>query len=570
MKAKKLLLAGTALAVTLASSSRGIAADRNAVGSGNIKHVLLLSIDGMHAVDFNNCTQGIAGVNGGYPYCPNMAALSQTGINYVNAESSKPTDSFPGMAALASGGSPKSTGLYYDVAYDRSLDAPAKTTGTGLAAGRCTPYATPTGTTTDNDQGVDLDDTKLNGGAPGAGLTEGGIASLDPKKLSRDPQAGCAPVYPWNFIRTNTLFGVIHAAGGYTAWIDKHPSYSFVGGPGGTGLDDYYSPEVSSAVVPLPGVKTLEGAACDPIRDTVGAAAWNASFENIQCYDAIKVYALLNQIAGKTHSGAPAMTPAVFGMNFQSVYVGQSVNEAGVAAGGYKNAAGLPSAELLGEIEYVDAAIGEIVNGLKTAGIYNNTLVIITAKHGESPIDPTRYVADGTNTPATLLGNAIPFSESPLNTTGIGATEDDVSVLWLKKGASIPAAVELLENNAAAIGMGEIYYGASLAVNYNVGGLEPGEDPRSPDIIVTPNVGVTYSGSTAMIGDHGGFAHDDTNVMLLVANPAFKARTVSAVVATRQVAPTIVKALGLNPQALDAVRAEGTPVLPEVVGQIAK
>jgi arylsulfatase A-like enzyme len=257
-------------------------------------------------------------------------------------------------------------------------------------------------------------------------------------------------------------------------------------------------------------------------------------------------------------------------MNFQSVYVGQSVNEAGVAAGGYKNAAALPSAELLGEIEYVDTAIGEIVNALKTAGIYNDTLVIITAKHGESPIDPTRYVADGANTPATLLGNAIPFSESPLNTTGIGATEDDVSVLWLKKGASVPAAVELLENNAAAIGLGEIYYGPSLALNYNVGGLEPGEDPRSPDIIVTPNVGVTYSGSTSMIGDHGGFAHDDTNVMLLVANPAFKARTVSAVVATRQVAPTIVKALGLNPQALDAVRAEGTPVLPEVVAQIAK
>jgi hypothetical protein len=570
MRANRLVLTGVAAALTLASSTHGIAADKNAVGSGNIKHVLLLSIDGMHAVDFNNCANGIAGVNGGDPYCPNMAALSQTGINYVNTESSKPTDSFPGMAALASGGSPKTTGLYYDVAYDRSLDAPAKSTGTGLAAGPCTPFAIPTGTTTDNDQGIDLDDTKLNGGAPGAGLTEGGIASIDPKKLSRDPQNGCAPVYPWNFIRTNTVFGVVHAAGGYTAWIDKHPSYSFVGGPGGTGLDDYYAPEVSSAVVPLPGVKTLEGASCDPVRDPVGAAAWNASFENIQCYDAIKVYALLKEIAGKTHSGAPAVTPAVFGMNFQSVYVGQSVNEAGVAAGGYKNAAALPSAELLGEIEYVDTAIGEIVNALKTAGIYNDTLVIITAKHGESPIDPTRYVANGANTPATLLGNAIPFSESPLNTTGIGATEDDVSVLWLKKGASVPAAVELLENNAAAIGLGEIYYGPSLALNYNVGGLEPGEDPRSPDIIVTPNVGVTYSGSTSMIGDHGGFAHDDTNVMLLVANPAFKARTVSAVVATRQVAPTIVKALGLNPQALDAVRAEGTPVLPEVVAQIAK
>ena len=570
MKAKRLVLAGAAAALALVSSTHVRAADTSTVGSGKIKHVLLLSIDGMHAVDFYNCANGIAGVNGGYPYCPNMAALSQTGINYVNAESSKPSDSFPGMAALASGGTPKTTGLYYDVAYDRSLDAPAKATGTGLAAGPCTPYATPTGTTTDNDQGVDLDDTKLNGGAPGAGLTEGGIASLDPQKLSRDPQAGCAPVYPWNFIRTNTLFGVIRSAGGYTAWIDKHPSYSFVGGPGGTGLDDYYSPEVSSAVVPLPGVKTLEGAACAPIRDTVGVSAWNSSFANIQCYDAIKVYALLNQIAGKTHSGAPAVVPSVFGMNFQSVYVGQSVNEAGVAAGGYKNAAALPSEELLGEIEYVDTAVGEIVGALKNAGIYNDTLLIITAKHGESPIDPTRYVADGANTPATLLGNLIPFSESPLNTTGIGATEDDVSVLWLKKGVNVPTAVEMLESNAAAIGLGEIYYGPTLALNYNVGGLDPGQDSRSPDIIVTPDVGVTYSGSTSMIGDHGGFAHDDTNVMLLVANPRFKARTVSAPAATRQVAPTIVKALGLNPAALDAVRAEGTQVLSEVVGELAR
>ncbi|HXM13092.1 MAG TPA: alkaline phosphatase family protein [Terriglobales bacterium] len=569
MRANRVVLA-VAVALTLALSTRGIAADKNTVGSGNIKHVLLLSIDGMHAVDFYNCSHGIAGVNGGNPYCPNMAALSQTAINYLNTESSKPSDSFPGMAALASGGTPKTTGLYYDVAYDRSLDAPAKTTGTGLAAGLCTPYATPTGTTTDNDQGIDLDDTKLNGGAPGAGLTEGGIASIDPLKLERDPAAGCAPVYPWNFIRTNTLFGVIHAAGGYTAWIDKHPSYSFVGGPGGTGLDDYYSPEVDSVVVPLPGIKTLDGNPCDPIRDPLGVSAWNSSFANIQCYDAIKVYALLNQIAGKTHSGAPAVVPAVFGMNFQSVYVGESVYEAGVAAGGYKNAAAFPSAELLKEIEYVDTAIGEIVSALQAAGIYNNTLLIITAKHGDSPIDPTRYVADGTNTPATLLGNMIPYSESPLNPTGIGATEDDVSVLWLKKGVSVNAAVKLLEQNAAAIGLGEIFYGPTLALNYNVGGLEPGEDPRTPDIIVTPNQGVTYSGSTAMIGDHGGFAHDDTNVVMLVANPSFTAQTVSALAATRQIAPTIVQALGLDPAALDAVQAEGTPVLPEVASQLAK
>jgi hypothetical protein len=570
----KLLLAGTALALTLAASTQGIAADKHAdkstVGSGKIKHVLLLSIDGMHAIDFYNCANGIAGVNGGTPYCPNLAALGQTAINYVNAESSKPSDSFPGMAALASGGTPKTTGLYYDVAYDRSLDPPEIKTGTGLAGGLCTPYAAPTGTTTDNDQGVDIDDSQLNGGAPGAALTEGGIASLDPRKLERDPALGCAKVYPWNFIRTNTLFGVIHAAGGYTAWIDKHPSYSFVGGPGGTGLDDYYSPEVSSNVVILPGVQTLEGAPCDPIRDTASLSGWNSSFANIQCYDAIKVYALLNQIAGKTHSGAPAVVPAVFGMNFQSVYVGQSVNETGVAAGGYRNAAAVPSPALFGEIEYVDTAIGAIVNALKAAGIYNNTLLIVTAKHGESPIDTSRYVADGSGTPATVLGDLIPFSESPLNSTGIGATEDDVSVLWLKKGVNVDAAVAILQNDATEIGLGEMYYGPSVALNYNVGGWEPGQDPRSPDIIVAPNVGVTYSGSTSMIGDHGGFAHDDTNVIMLVANPGFTPQTVSALAATRQVSPTIVQALGLNPTLLDAVQVEGTPVLPEVAAQLAK
>ena len=570
MKISRLAMAGAAAAIALASLTLRTAAETCYIGSDKIKHVLLLSIDGMHAVDFYNCAHGVAGVNDGNPYCPNLAALGRTAINYVNTTSSRPSDSFPGLTALITGGSPKTTGVYYDVAYDRSLDAPAITTGTGLAGGPCTPYALPTGTTTDYDQGIDIDDTKLNGGAPGAALTEGGVASIDPRKLVRDPQAGCAPVYPWNFVRTNTIFGVVHAAGGYTAWIDKHPSYSVAAGPGGKGLDDYYSPEVDSAVVALPGVKTSEGVSCATIRDTTNLSSWTSSFANIQCYDALKVKALLNEIAGKTHNGAGAVTPAVFGMNFQAVYFGQSLNEPGVGVGGYKNAAAVPSDALLKEIEFVDASIGDIVNALKDAGIYDDTLLIVTAKHGESPIDTSQYVADGTNTPATLLGSAIPYSESPLNATGIGATEDDVSVLWLKEGESVTAAVELLKNNATEIGLGEIYYGPTLALNYNVGGLDPGEDPRSPDIIVTPNVGVTYSSSTSMVGDHGGFAHDDNNVILLVAHPGFRAQTVATVTATAQVAPTIVKALGLNPSALDAVRAEGTAVLPEVAAQLAR
>jgi hypothetical protein len=570
MKVKGIALSAIAVAVILSVSAyRAAAQGRGA--DPKISHVLLISIDGMHAVDFYNCAHGVAGVNNGASYCPNLNALSSTGINYVAASSSKPSDSYPGLAALVSGGTPKTTGIYYDVAYDRSLAPPAETTGTGLAGGSCTPNQTPTGTTTDYDQGIDFDDTRLNGGAPGASLTEGTAASIDPQHLVRDPQNGCQPVYPWNFIRTNTIFGVVHAARRYTAWIDKHPSNAFVEGPGGGTLDDFYAPEVDSNVVALPGITTSQGASCDPIRDTTAdLTSWTNSFENIQCYDALKVDALLNEIAGKTHDGHRAVVPAVFGMNFQSVYIGQSVNEPGVGSGGYQNAAAVPSAELLQQIEYVDSAIGDIVNALKESRRYGRTLLIITAKHGDSPIDPNLYVADGTNTPATLLGPAIPFSESPLNPTGIGATEDDVSVLWLNPGASVTAAVKLLETDASEIGLGQIYYGSTLALNYNVGGLGPGQDSRTPDIIVTPNIGVTYSSSTTMIGDHGGFAHDDTNVILLAEFPGFKAQTVSNAVTTAQVAPTILQSLGLNPNALDSVKEEGTSALPEVRAQLTK
>lgn len=99
---------------------------------GRIRHVLLISIDGMHALDFINCAQGISGIKGGASYCPHLAALAERGVNYLGASTSKPSNSFPGLMALVTGGSPRSVGAFYDVAYDRSLDPPAKTTGNGV------------------------------------------------------------------------------------------------------------------------------------------------------------------------------------------------------------------------------------------------------------------------------------------------------------------------------------------------------------------------------------------------------------------------------------------------------
>jgi predicted AlkP superfamily pyrophosphatase or phosphodiesterase len=539
-----------------------------------ISHVLLVSVDGIHAVDYLNCSQGVAGVNGGQPYCPNLAKLGATAVNYLDTSTSRPSDSFPGLMAIMTGGTPRTMGVFYDDAYDRVLAPPLKTTGNGLKGGPCTVNRA-NGSSTEYDEGIDINQNFLNG-IDGINTKngDGGINSIDPAKLVRDPFNNCLAVYPWNFVRTNTIFGVIHAAGGYTAWSDKHPAYSSVGGPGdGSNLDDYYSPEINSIVVALPGVTTPLGLACDPIPDQSQLAAWTDSFENIQCYDTLKVNGVLNEIDGYSHNRKKkTQVPTIFGMNFQAVSVGQKLIEANVGSGGYLDAMATPSALLVQEIQFVDAAIGEWTAELQKQGLSDSTLIIITAKHGQSPIDSKRYVGITTSGPVTtspsmLIDDCLPPSES--NAGGqLGPTEDDVSLLWLKKSCYAATEVGILEtqspttNNIA--GIGEIFFERSIDQLFNQPGIPPNGDSRTPDIIVAPNVGVTYSGSTTKQAEHGGFSHDDTNVMILVSNPSFAAKTLTTPVTTSQVAPTILKALGLNPGSLQAVQMQGTEVLPGV------
>jgi hypothetical protein len=557
-----LKLAALAVAASACAASMAFADNQedHRGDHGRSRHVLLISIDGMHALDFQNCVASKT--------CPNMAALGAVGVNYTRTSTSKPSDSFPGLMALVTGGTPKLVGAFYDVAYDRVLAPPAADTGNGILHGNCV-VGQPNGTRTEYEEGDDIDKTQLNGGSPAYGKFDGGPKSLDPAKLVRDPYNACLPVYPWNFIRANTIFGVIHRAGGFTAWSDKHAAYSAVSGPTGTALpsnlDDYYSPDINSNLIPLPGVKTAGGVDCSTVPNNNGGD-WTGDFDNVKCNDQLKVNAVLNWIDGKTHLGsATAVVPQVFGMDFQAVSVGQKLIENGVK-GGYTDAAGTPTASMLGEIEFVDGAIGQFVNELKKNHLYDTTTIIITAKHGQSPVDTHRFFpipghsgANGTP-PSGILGTAF-LPDSELNQ--IGPTEDDISLLWLRPGTSTLDAVSLLESNASAAGIGQILYGPSLETMFNAPGLpSAGGDPRTPDIIVVPNVGVVYTGSTKKQSEHGGFALDDTNVMLLVSNPSLEARSITTFVETTQVAPTILKVLGLDPSKLDAVRKEGTAVLP--------
>jgi len=78
---------------------------------------------------------------------------------------------------------------------------------------------------------------------------------------------------------------------------------------------------------------------------------------------------------------------------------------------------------------------------------------------------------------------------------------------------------------------------------------------------------VTYSGSTKELAEHGGFAHDDNNVMMLLSNPSFRPTTATTPVTTAQVALAILKVLALNPQALRSIREKGYQGASEVLVQ---
>jgi arylsulfatase A-like enzyme len=301
--------------------------------------------------------------------------------------------------------------------------------------------------------------------------------------------------------------------------------------------------------------------------------AWTDSFANIQCYDSLKVQAILNEIDGKDHSGTfRRPVPKLFGMNFQVVSVGQKLIENSLSppvSGGYQDNIGTPTPALLSEIEFADTSIGRMVTELKNQRLYQSTLIVISAKHGQNPIDSPRYLgikvpsnSPITTSPATILQDLLPFSESPANPDGIGPTEDDISLIWLTNSGDTTKAVQMLESQSPATsniaGIGEIFSGPGIAQMFN----PPSDDPRTPDIIVTPNIGVTYSGSKKKLAEHGGFAHDDVNVMMLFSNPSMSPATVYSPVETTQVAPSILGALGLDPNKLMAVQIEGTQVLP--------
>ena len=249
-------------------------------------------------------------------------------------------------------------------------------------------------------------------------------------------------------------------------------------------------------------------------------------------------------------------------MNFQAVSVGQKIasdNDPRPQAnlkgkrGGYLDASGTPSEVLIFGLDQTDASLAKMVNALKEEGVYDSTLVIVSAKHGQTPIDPRKMNKVGS------LGTKV---NSAIADTFAKITEDDVALIWLKDQSQTQTVADYLRANQGIFNIQEVLSGDLLKLRFN----DPLLDSRTPDIIVLPTPGAIYTASAKKIAEHGGFSNDDTNVALIVSHPGLPKKVVKSPVETTQVAPTILEALGIDPEELLAVRKEKTTPLPALRG----
>src|SRR5215469_16069929 len=299
------LVVGTALAsASAATGGSGQASHHH--GSG-IKHVLLISVDGLHQQDLVWYVK----------HNPDslLANLWHHGLEYKNAETPFPSDSSPGMYGQVTGGDPRVTGIYYDDVWNHGVFPAGTTNCTGPVPGGEAAYM----------EAIDVNQNSLDAGQGLSGLpgsilqmTSDPRTVIDPAALPVDP-ATCKPIYPNQYLKVNTIFEVARQHNLRTAWSDKHPAYLALSGPSGTGVQDYFTPEINSQAIGFPAGED-----------------WTKDNAATMQYDGYKVQAVLNEIDGFNHSRTQHVgVPAIFGMNFQTVSTAEKLPTSDGLTGGY-------------------------------------------------------------------------------------------------------------------------------------------------------------------------------------------------------------------------------------------
>jgi hypothetical protein len=517
----------------------------------SVSHVLLISVDGLHQSDLQWYVTHHPGSE--------LAKLATGGAQYTSAHTPVPSDSDPGMTAQMTGGDPRTTGVFYDVEYNRAL----------LEAGTTSCHGQPTGADVIYDSPDDIDITKLDAGQglsglPGSILNMTGRPQdlLNPLTFPVDP-ATCKPIPPHAYLKVNTIFNVAHDAGLLTAWSDKHPVYESFNGPSGNGISDMFAPEIDSTALKPDGTPYP------------GNIAWTGDNAATMQYDSYKVQAVLNWIDGYDHSHTTkAGVPAIFGMNFQTVSTAEKLPTSDGLTGGYLPGTTTPGPLLQRALGYVNDQLLAMDNEIHAQGLAGSTAIVLSAKHGQSPQDPNQLtriddgpIIDGVNAAWTATHSGAP----PLVVAG---TDDDAIMWWLSDQSKAAArfAQNYLWNHSATgntadggsrtlphSGLVKIYAGKAAAHFFGV----RSSDPRHPNVWGVVQVGVVYTGGKKKIAEHGGSNPADRDVPLVVYAPSAVSPDVSGKwVETTQIAPTVIKLLGLDPSSLQAVRIQGTKVLP--------
>ncbi|MFD5463892.1 alkaline phosphatase family protein [Kitasatospora sp. NPDC127059] len=536
------LAATIGAAGVLAGSTVAQAAAAEEGRGARAAHVLLVSVDGLHQAD-------LARFVAEHPQSA-LARLVRGGVEFTHASTTDPSDSFPGMVAQLTGGGPGTTGVYYDDTYDAAL----------LPAGTTDCESAKPGVEVDLTEDLDKNQDALDAGQglpglPGSILRMTGRPQtlIDPAKLPVDPDT-CRPVYPHSYLQVNTVFEVARQAGLRTAWSDKHAAYDILNGPSGEGIQDLFTPEINSKATGYKG-------------------DWTKDNQATEQYDSYKVQAVLNQIDGYDHGRAQLVgTPAVFGLNFQSVSTAQKLASSQGLRGGYV-AKGVPGPLVEKNLAYVDQQIGALTAELRKQHLDGSTTVILSAKHGQSPTDPAALERIDDGPLLDGLNAAWKAAHPGAGDLVAHAVDDDGVLLWLNDRSATATGFAkdyLLAQHGNGVdidgkprpftesGVQKIYAGDEAADHF---GVDPG-DPRVPDVFGVAQYGVVYTGGSK-IAEHGGAHPDDLDVPLVVSGAA----TPDGVrrdekVETKQIAPTILKLLGLRPNALEAVREEHTRVLP--------
>ncbi len=429
------------------------------------QHILLLTVDGLHASD-------LAGWVLRHPHSA-LASLSAQGVTYTNARTPV-ANATAGLLALATGGTPISTGILAGVGYDRTLSPPGsncRTRGTGFVLEQMIPT-----------RGIDLTAMPL------------------------DPSRSCIPIRPHDLLRVNTIFEIVHEKVGSTAWAaDSAATADLLNGPSGKGLDEV----------------------ADRTNDTA------------------RVEAVLHWIDGRDAGGLQSKpVPALFGMSFSGVL------EAQAGSASYTDLLGTPSAKLEQGIAGVDSKIGRLVAELKRQRLDRTTWVLLTAAFGGARDKPQRGI------PLSRLADAADTVKPGVVAQTAGGS---TAMVWLNDRSQTRVVAEAYSRSAARLGIRAVLCEERLSLILNA----PETDSRMPDILLEAQPGVVWR-SPEVIEGYGDTSDAATHVPLLVSGVQLTARNDPTLVPTTQIAPLLLRALGLEKFDLEALHREHTPALPGI------